>query len=93
MKQGTQIYKIPVSWPVHSIQWGDDRCHANLSHDGIGCPFLPLTRKVWGLIIWAPSVRPSVRTSVDSDLSEVYGSNSLKLYTKIRYGLRIMHVK
>ena len=39
------------------------------------------------------SVRPYVRTSVDSDLSEVYGSNSLKLYTKIRYGLRLMHVK
>ena len=46
-------------------------------------------------------VRPSVRTSgrtyvctsVDSDFSDVYGSNSLKLYTKIRYGLRIMHVK
>ena len=35
----------------------------------------------------------SVRTSVDSDYSEVYGSNSLKLYAKIRYGLRIMHVK
>ena len=52
---------------------------------------------VWGLIIWAPSIRPSVSTSVrrsvDSDFSEVYGSNSLKLYTKIRYGLRIMHVK
>ena len=38
---------------------------------------------------------------MDSDFSEVigpiyiyiYGSNSLKLYTKIRYGLRIMHVK
>ena len=37
----------------------------------------------WGLIIWAPYVRST----------EVYGSNSLKLYTKIRYGLRIMHVK
>ena len=34
-----------------------------------------------------------VRTSVDSDFLEVYGSNSLELYTKIRYGLRIMHVK
>ena len=34
-----------------------------------------------------------VRTSMDSDFSEVYRSNSLKLYTKIRYGLRIMHVK
>ena len=30
---------------------------------------------------------------MDSDFSEVYRSNSLKLYTKIRYGLRIMHVK
>ena len=39
------------------------------------------------------SIRPYVRTSVDSDFSEVYGSNNLKLYTKIRYGLRIMHVK
>ena len=39
------------------------------------------------------SVRPYVRTSVDSDFSEVYGSNSLKLYAKIRYGLRIMHGK
>ena len=39
------------------------------------------------------SVRPYVRTYVDSDFSEVYGSNSLKLYAKIRYGLRIMHVK
>ena len=28
------------------------------------------------------SVRTYVRTSVDSDFSEVYGSNSLKLYTK-----------
>ena len=34
-----------------------------------------------------------VRTSVDSDFSEGYGLNSLKLYTKIKYGLRIMHVK
>ena len=55
-----------------------------------------------------PSARLSVRpyvstyhrtyvrthTSVDSDFSEVYGSNySLKLYTKIRNGLRIVHVK
>ena len=39
------------------------------------------------------SARMYVRTSVDSDFSEVYGSNSLKLYTKIRYDLRIMHVK
>ena len=38
------------------------------------------------------SVRPSVHASVDSDFSEVYGSNSLNLYTKIRYGPRIMHV-
>ena len=30
---------------------------------------------------------------MDSDFSKVYGSNSLKLYTKIRYCLRIMHVK
>ena len=43
--------------------------------------------------IWAPYVRLSVHTSVGSDFSEVYGSNSLKLYTKIRYGQRIMHVK
>ena len=35
----------------------------------------------------------SVRTSVERDSSEVYGSNSLRLYTKIRYGLRIMHFK
>ena len=46
---------------------------------------------------WAPSVRPSIHTyvctSMDSDFSEVYESNSLKLYTKIKYGLRIMHVK
>ena len=40
-----------------------------------------------------PSVRTDVRTSVDSNFSAVYGSNSLKLYTKIRYGLRIMYVK
>ena len=39
------------------------------------------------------TVRTYVRTSVDSDFSEGYGLNSLKLYTKIRYGLRIMHVK
>ena len=36
-----------------------------------------------GLIIWPPSVRPYVRTSVrpsvDSDFSEVYGSTGLKL--------------
>ena len=32
----------------------------------------------------------TLRTSVDSDFSEVSGSNR---YTKIRYGLRIMHVK
>ena len=39
-----------------------------------------------------PSVR-TVRTSMDSDFREVvYGSNSLELYTKIKYGLRIMHV-
>ena len=30
---------------------------------------------------------------MDSDFSEVYGSNSLKLYAKIRYGLKIMHIK
>ena len=30
---------------------------------------------------------------MDSDFSEVYGSNSLKLYAKIRYGLRIKHIK
>ena len=30
---------------------------------------------------------------MDSDFSEGYGLNSLKLYTKIKYGLRIMHVK
>ena len=41
----------------------------------------------------APYVRTYICTSVDSDFSDVYGSNSLKLYTKIRYGLRIMHVK
>ena len=34
------------------------------------------------------SVRTYVRPAV-----QVYGSNSLRLYTKIRYGLRIMHVK
>ena len=28
-----------------------------------------------------------------TDETEVYRSNSLKLYTKIRYGLVIMHVK
>ena len=39
------------------------------------------------------SVGTSVCTSIDSDFSEVYGSNSLKLYAKIRYGLRIVHVK
>ena len=38
-------------------------------------------------------VRTYVRTSLDSDFSEVYRSNSLKLYAKIRYGLRIMFVK
>ena len=38
-------------------------------------------------------VFPSVHTSMDSDFSEVYGPNSLKLYKKIRYGLRIMQVK
>ena len=31
-------------------------------------------------------------TCVDSDFLVVYGSNSLKLYIKIRYGMRIMHV-
>ena len=30
---------------------------------------------------------------MDSDFSEVYGSNSLKFYTEIRYGLRITHGK
>ena len=38
-------------------------------------------------------IRAPLHTSLDSDFSEVCGSNSLKLYATIRYCLRIMQVK
>ena len=56
-------------------------------------PLIAPNRKGGGFCF---DLRPSgrtVRTSVDSDFSEVFGSTSLKLYTEIRYGLRIMHVE
>ena len=59
-----------------------------------GGPFASPQPEGWGLA--RIGLRTSVDsgcTSVDSDFSEVYGSNRLKLYTKIRYGLSIMHSK
>ena len=45
------------------------------------CVFSPQP-ETGGLIIWPPSVCPYIRTSVDSDFSEVCGSTILKLYNR-----------
>ena len=67
----------------HRMYWKVSRKSSSkkLKWSGKGDRFLAPNLKGLGLIIWAPYVCPSVHTciSVDSDFSEVYGSN-VKLY-------------